>query len=290
MLLGAVLYGVLLPAGLAAAVLTGAVRGRTGESSGRAAQTALPIAVALGFVAAWTGINGVPPWPPVIAAQWIPFVALGAGAAAAGLAAYLKPGSAAPAGSVTGAGFLAAGVYLTVKPLLDNSWEGPSRWTLPAAAFGLPALYVFLVRTVSVREGDAAGLSAFAATAGAGALAFGLSGSAMLAQLAGALAAVCGTLCLMLLKSSPKTGSFTMPAGLIAAMIAMNAHFYAELPVSAVVLLAASPAQALLTGRLLPGSLTSWKRVIATGIICLPLPLIAAWLAHAANPPVTYEY
>lgn len=290
MLLDAVLYGVLLPSLLAAAVLTGAVRGRTGEARERAAEIALPLAAALGFIAAWTGINGVPPWPPVIAAQWIPFAALGAAAASATLAAFMKPETGAPAHAGAGAAILAAGVYLTVKPLLDNSWEGPSRWMLPAATFGLSALYVILARTVSMREGDATGLSAFAATSGAGAAAFGLSGSAMLAQLSGALATVCGTLCLLLLKGGPKSGSFALPAGLVAAMVAANAYFYSELPVPAALILAASPAQALLAGRLLPGSLTGWKRVTATGILCLPAPLLAAWLAHTANPPVTYDY
>ncbi len=74
--LGDLLYGVALPAALAAGVLLASWRAMRGRASARDSRSwAAPLAIGAGFVGGWLALFGRPEFPPLDATDWLFFAA-----------------------------------------------------------------------------------------------------------------------------------------------------------------------------------------------------------------------
>ncbi len=287
MILSALLYGVLLPAALAAAVYFGSLRGRTGEPRGRAGEIALPVAVGLGFVAGFVGVSEVPGIPPVTTSGWLPLFAF-ATAAAGAVAAWAAPSRAAVCALTVA--IAAATMWITVRPVIEHSWTA-NQATIWLAGLVLAVSAVTLgAEMTGKRAGDNALLAALGASAGMIAIAVALSGSALLGQTGGVLGSVCGILFFLNLREPPTSSGAaaitTMP--LLAALVA-NGYFYASLHAAGAAILLCSPLAALGVSRLLPEQLGGWKRSVAIGTAAA-VPGAIALVIALLNQPQPYNY
>lgn len=234
----------LLPALVAAAGLFG------GDLFGRrgGATWAGPVAVALGYGAGHTALLGLPPLLPIEASQWLPHLALVAAAIA--VVDGVVPKARAwrwPLRTL----LLLAATLLLLRPLLAYSWG----WTAGAARVVAVVTIAGVVWAAWAAAGQKMAPLPFAllligCTTALSAATL-LSHSASLAQLAGCLAAALGGSAgaTLLLRPALPLGPLATVAVPLLAALATTAHFYADLPLVAVALLAAAPVAAGLATR-----------------------------------------
>lgn len=286
MLASALIYGVFLPAALAAAVLLSSLRQREGGDRRAASASALPAAVGLGFVAGYAGISGVPKFPPVVTGEWLPFIAFGATAFALGFAFWKPPAWVQLLKSFL---VLAAVQWLMLRPLMEHTWEGAAGWLWLAGTSLAGLAYVEASERIAAKTADHSLLAVAGASGALTAGALGLSGSALLAQLMGVQAAACGILYLATLKKPELDARFmALPAGAILLALVANGHFYSELSLAGAALVMAAPLLPLIAAWKLPESVSGWKRSLLLGTLGAVTPAVAALMAVQTPPDVYY--
>ncbi|HKE01255.1 MAG TPA: hypothetical protein VKE69_09615, partial [Planctomycetota bacterium] len=222
----ALLFGVALPAAVAGVALL--VAGVTRLRFLAAA------AVALAFAAAFVEIVGRPSFPPKESTHWLPWVA-----AAAVAAALLEP---SPLLGKAVRAIACVAVPVVFLSRLPGSWTEPTRVVWAAALVGGTAVVWLSLDGLARAAAPSAMLAATWIVAAASAVAIGLSGSAVLGQLAGAVAAALGAaLVLCVWKPASAVAPGVVPAvALLLPALWICGRFFAELPLSAMACLAAS--------------------------------------------------
>jgi hypothetical protein len=257
MILGALARGALCPAAVAAVVL--ALTWWRGEDRGHRGGAA---AVGLGYAAGHAALAGWPPLPPIEATDWLPYLGLGAALVALLTGVRDEPG----AGSwARRAAFAVAVPALVSWPLVRGSWSTAES----ALWLGVPAGLALALLVLLERAGGAGGFARalpLAVAAAGGSAVIVASGSALVGQLAGALAAVMGV-CLAAAWARPWRpilGAAFSFGVLFCALIVCGIH-YVRMPLGSATLLVVGLAAAL---ALQAGPLSraaAWK---SAGIAC----------------------
>jgi hypothetical protein len=207
-----------------------------------------PLGLATGYGLGDVAVRGLPPFPPPEATQWLPLVALAAGAVGLLFALSTLPKWSRHA---IAAGAIATAVVVLLRPLWQQSWTpGQSLVRLVVlCAIGL-ALWIGTATTLE-RLAPAAGWTALLALTAGTAVALGSTGSLLLGQLGGVLSAAVGVglvVGLVRRRSIGESGALvvvTVLSGLLVAGL-----FYSSLPrASAATFVAAPVAAALVSTR-----------------------------------------
>ncbi len=269
--LSMIAFGVLLPAAIAAALLALPLLRRPGADGRPRSAWAVPAGLGLALLAAHAGLKGFPRVPPGESTEWL-FVA-GLAATALGVAEALRPAPAGVRWGIRAAVALAALGALLRGRLRHTHTLGEAAVMVALLAAGALATWALLDGVASRARGPGYPL-VLSAIAGGGALALGLSGSQLLAQLAGALA--CATTAAAavawLRPSATWTAGATAVPALAMAAAWLSGLTYADLPWASLALLAVSPALALAGGfvplaRLGP----RWEALTRAAIASLPV-------------------
>ncbi len=283
-----VVWGILLPAGVAAAALAAGWRpwDRRAEV-GKAGPAAGAVAFGGALIAAQAAIVGIEV-PPVQAGDWLALLL--AAAVLLGLIDSLLELPAWLRWWLKGTLSVAVPLLL-LMPLLQHTWSaGEAAAILGALTLGTFGLWWTLDRLADRITGAGLPLALGVVTAGSAAV-LAVSGSASLGQLGGALAVAVGVALLVgLLKPS-----FSLARGAVPPLTVgltglwLNGAFYADVPPASLVLLFAAPAFALI-GQIKPiASLKPWQTaLLRAGAVVLPLAA-AAIIAYSASPPVFEE-
>jgi hypothetical protein len=224
-----------MPAILAGAALALAWRVWRRDGDGNRGAWGGAAGLALAYAAGHLGLVGAPPFPPVEATQWLFWLALLAGLWGAmedrlRLLARVRLG-----------GRVILAIVLPValaRPLVTYSW-GAGKGTLYVALLGIAvaALSWIVQRTAERRDGALVpALLLVVATGSAGLLV--MSGSALLGQLAGLLAAASGA-ALVLAFWRPRVslaGGGVTVAVLLLSGLWITGFFYAEMPLPSAIL------------------------------------------------------
>jgi hypothetical protein len=278
LVLGVVLKGLLLPGALAFALLLlpGGLWRRSSGSPGR--RWVAPLAVGLGYVAAQLLLLGLPAFPPLDTTQWLLVLALVA--TLWGLAEAEDLGPRWSRALVSLVISLGSG-YLLLRPLLGSTWTAATGWPW-IAGMGLAIFALWQALGIWARRAEpiALPLVLMIWVAGTG-LVLALSGSVLLGQLGGALAATLAAALLLELWNPAKaiTSAAIAPLVVILSGLLLNGAFYSETPVGSVVLLVVSPGVAWLAGLLAALVKRRWLRVCLQGAAVLLPVLIAIWWA-----------
>lgn len=283
-----VVWGILLPGGVAAVVLAAGWRpwNRTAEA-GKSGLAAGAVAMGGALIAAQAAIVGIEV-PPIQAGDWLALL----------LAAAVLLGLVDALFALPGwlrwwlKGTLSAALpLLLLMPLLRHTWSaGEAAAILGALSLGTLGLWRTLDRLSERVRGAGLPLALGVVTSGSAAV-LAVSGSASLGQLGGALAVAVGVALIVgLLKPS-----FSLARGAVPPLTVgltglwLNGTFYADVPPASLILLFAAPAFALI-GQLKPiASLKPWQTaLLRAGAVVLPLAA-AAIIAYSASPPVFDE-
>jgi hypothetical protein len=220
-----ILYGVLLPAGLAGMiVLAGGLLGRKAFRIGRGF---VPMAVGFGFAGGYMGLLRLPPIPPLDALGWLFYAAIGVGILGAIDAwlwgarqpavdpcsslhtrsdtggrstsappALLSPAEPAWVGGWSGLirpvavlGFSVLLVWLLTRPLLVYHWIGRDGPLWIGGIAGVMLLLWWILDRLAVHAPGSVLPFVLAGVAGISAAVMGMSGSVKIAQMGGMLAA-----------------------------------------------------------------------------------------------------
>lgn len=228
-----------------------------------------PIALGLGYLAGHVAIIGWPQrWPPVEGRDLMPYVVL------VGALIGVVTGLAGPAKwplRVIGAAVLP---WLLLRSYVRYTWSaGESAMHLLGLTVVLTAVWTLLDRVAASQRGAVVPLG-LALTATATAIAVGVSGTALFAQLAGALAAGLGVLVLVAWHDRQSSSRPIVPlAALALATIWITGHFYAELDAWAAVLLVVAPCLLGLHRRF---DARRPRRAVLLTLLCLLVPLAGA--------------
>lgn len=234
-----ILPGVFVPLAFAAVA-----RLATGLALARRERAAAGLAAAVAFVSAYVAMTGWPSWPPIEATARLFFVV-----ALAGLAALLMPASGGWPRWALRAVFSAVLLGLVLESVVRHRWTGAEAGLWLA---GLFALALALDRAASygleARSRPKTAALVRLTVLGTVAASLGLSGSARLAQLAGAFA--CGVLVVEIFALFGERRGWTAGDGLVWTTtllgLVLSGHYYAELGLlPAALLLAAVLAFAL---------------------------------------------
>jgi hypothetical protein len=279
MLLRPILWGVLVPAVVSGAVLALDWGPWRREGGRRGGDRVGAVALGGGFIAGQVGLVGVPPFPPIDATHVLVYLAL----VGTGLGLWLGPRPATgPLGwLLRGAASLSAPAWL-LRPLLTHRFE---LWSgvlwIGGLAFGTLALWIAL-EALAKRPPGSVGFLVPLVTASGGAVALLLSGSALVAQFAGVLAAALGPATVMAsLRPRASLASAAPVEAILLSALWIAGLFYVEVPAWSALLLgvapiAASAARLLAQRKLSPG---------AAGA----LAVLAAFASTAAAVAVAYR-
>ncbi|HOX42330.1 MAG TPA: hypothetical protein PK668_01970 [Myxococcota bacterium] len=242
------------------------------------------LAPPLAYAAVYLATRGLPPWPPLEAADWLLGLGLMAGLLGAldqALAppGWLRAGLALPA--------LLAVPLLVLWPIALNEWSAPEAagWV---AGLGLAVvgLWQGLERLARRAPGPAVPLG-LALAAGGGALSLALSGTATWGLLGGALGVALGlSFLLALLRPGSQAGrGASLPFAVLLGGLGIAGAFYASLSWVSLALLLLAP----LAGWIVPlvrGARRAgpvWTLVRTTPVLLLVLAAVAwSWLE---SPP-----
>lgn len=235
----------------------------------------------LGFSVGYIGIAGFPEIPPTLVQDWMPLIGLTGLIVAiffSGLDFSIRLGLGAVLGLLT--------IWLHFRPLLDYWSEGLNPWLLGGIIFALwMAVWASWEAQSEAADGGEWWLFAVLTATGASLVAV-MDGSASIGQYAGSLAATCGALFLARFLV-PKLSSGTVfhaPFLLIWLCVLLNARFYAEAQVIAVLLVSLAPMAIWIT------KLKAFKQaglVVRTLMLCgvAAIPIAAALVLLALNQP-----
>jgi hypothetical protein len=233
----------IFPGLLAAALISGvfAIAGRLWKSSNWVDAVALGV----GYVCGHLVITGWPPFPPIEATQWLPYIAIGA-AIVGVVDTFLRPVGAlrTPIWLLFCAGIL--GVLLSSKFQYGWSLFGGTLWIV-GLAIGMLLLTVFL-DSAAQRDASISLPLVVAIVAGGTGLALMLSGSMLLGQLALVLAAAAGAIVAvgLLLPNAVNGRGIAPVAGAVLSGLWLSGYFFSELPPASALLLAGSSIPALM--------------------------------------------
>ena len=272
----------ILPAAIVALTIAAALSAGVAMCrSERLREVLAPFAVGIAYLAGHFFITGRTPFPPVDTTNWLPYFALAA--AAAGSLVALRDTIALRA-VVSGLVGIAA-LRLLLAPKFRYGWSPVQGWVWVIGLTVLIILLALTARAIGRRSSlpfERPMLLSMVCGETAGALM--LSGSLLLGQFATVLAAaVLGTLVLALLKRDSTHGSALCFAVLLVALLA-SGYFFASLPATSALLLAVTPAFALIpTGRI------ATYRAAAIRIFLVSVPIaIAVLMAFRSSPPIDY--
>lgn len=240
------------------------------------AVSAAGIAFGAGVVAALLGARGVPHWPVADTLDWIgPLVVL---AALVGAAAQAIPARGRAAFLVLWAGGLCLGAARLV--MVPSGSDPSASWVWAALVLG-----VLWGATSVLRSSGAPGWFGAWAGASAGAAGLlGLSGSALLGQVMGAIAVVAGVLAVLGVRWG------RVPAGTVGSLVLayggvlVYAWAFTEAPRGPLVMALAAPI-ASGTGRLFRGSLAA--ALVPTLVAVLVTGAAVLWARGMAPAPYT---
>ena len=267
------MLGILLPAALAAAVLTAGwwtTRRRLGHRDGRL--WAGPMAIGVGFGGGWLTLFGREHVPPVDVTGWL-FIAMVPLVALASAEAWYR----FPPQVRVGAGVLAVGALFWLLAAPRMSPDNPDRQdTLLVLTVAVPLAVGWIVVTDQMgRRVSSARLSAiFLATGFAAAWALGHSGTQRLAQIAAALAATQGGLLAASLWLGPSVAGrgVALVFGVLSGGLLVCGCLYAELRIGAAFALFVAPCAAWLAEpwarRLGPRQTAALQLALVAGTAC----------------------
>jgi hypothetical protein len=280
-----ILPGVLIPSAFAVAVVLIAAwvsRRRTTDSTGAG------LAVAAAFLSAFVAATGWPRWPPVGSSQKL-FYLVAAAAVAGLVTAALRRRSAT---WFAHGALIAALLLFLLQPKLDT-WSGgqAALWLAGLLLAGVAVAWAWGVSLRSTAEpddptrSDTVSAAVRATVVGGSAVVLGLSESALLAQLAGAVA--CGAVVVELagrvLRRRPwqSTDAAVIATALVGLLVI--GHFYAGLkPLPAVLLVLAYLLLAL------PGD-RWWHRLAPLLPLAVALGIVVAAVLTKADDPYDYS-
>ncbi|MDQ7007168.1 MAG: hypothetical protein Q9Q40_08040 [Acidobacteriota bacterium] len=286
MIFATLFVGAVLPF-LVTAVVLGAVDGFDRNRAREGGCRGFVLAGALAYPLAHGLVRGGLPFPPVESVDWLPFFAL-----LAGVVGLLEAGLPRLGRGrwllrlVVVAGLL----WTTLSPLVRYAWSAlaAAGWM---AALEIAVLLFWGAVESHVRRDEplAAPLSFLLLSVGSSGILL-LSNSAVLGQLAGVLAAVLGAWLLMAVlrpRRFPARGSGAVLT-LVLAGLWMQGYFYADLPLSSLVLLALVPATAVVGEALrrrgrsrLVALAGEWALASLLVGLAAVGPLLASWRAVA---------
>ncbi|HSI05739.1 MAG: hypothetical protein ACAI38_09205 [Myxococcota bacterium] len=271
----------LLPAVICAVVLAAIRAWRPGCET--CLRWAVPFAVAAGFVAAQTMIDGVPRVPPIEASGWFSIVTM----VLAVLAIAIRPRVSSTVWGLVCLLAALAIVIVIVHPLVGEFWSWPEAigWVIGMTAVAGSGAWL-----VDRRASPGPGAPAVLLIAATGvAVGLALCGSARYGQLAGAIASVMAPLILLGLirRDTRLLDGAAWVAYLVLAMLVVAGVAYVDVPVFVGLLVAVAPL-GMLAGdvpRLAP--LAFWKRdsvrvVVTIAIVSLALAVAAAAATSSA--------
>ncbi|MBI1923763.1 hypothetical protein HYR99_05885 [Candidatus Poribacteria bacterium] len=247
------------------------------------------LALGAGYIVGHAGVIGWPPFPPVEATQWLVYLAIAASAvglleARWGRSTWVR----------WGVRLLLLGMtlWLLLRPMLKHNW-GPGEAVAWLAGLGIALLLFWggLDALVKRLSGVSLPLTLLIVAAG-GSVVLGLSGSLLLGQLEGALAAALGvSLVVAWWRPAMSLARSALPVvTVLLAGLWMAGYFYAQVPAASALLLAVAPMAAWV------GQIPSMRRAApwqvnlarAAGVL-IPV-LLAVLLAISASSSNGYGY
>jgi hypothetical protein len=251
-----------------------------------ASRCAGAIVIGAGYVAGHVLAAGWSPFPPRHATHWLFWFAV-IGVIAAAADAFVRP-----KGTVR---FVAWAIICTIacrlilQPKFSYAWSATEGWL---RVFAIALAIVVLTFCLDLVErspfGTARLFSVMTIFCGGACVALILSGSLLLGQLACILSTTVATCFVLIIavKAPFHPSGAAAPLSLVCAGLLLSGFFYAELPTASALLLALSPAMALLrVGK----KSHSQSRALAYRAALVAVPVaIAVVLALHASPPLDY--
>jgi len=249
-----------------------------------ASRCAGAIAIGAGYVAGHVLAAGWSPFPPRHATHWLFWFAV-IGVIAAAADAFVRP-----KGTVR---FVAWAIICTIacrlilQPKFSYAWSATEGWL---RVFAIAVAIVVLTFCLDLVErspfGTARLFSVMTVFCGGACVALILSGSLLLGQLACILCTTAATCFVLIIagRAPFHPSGAAAPLSLVCAGLLLSGFFYAELPTASALLLALSPAMALLrVGK----KSHSQSRALAYRAALVAVPVaIAVVLALHASPPL----
>lgn len=279
------IYGVLVPGGVAGLILLFAWRPWRKEPA--AAAVFVP---ALAVAAAWTVARtahadwSFPAWPAPTSADWIPYLALGAGLVAALLHRTMHSFvAAALAASAT--------MWLMTARAIENELI-ESAFVFQAVGAGALLLGAVSMQTLARRRPGPGAPIFMMLTCAAAAIALLNGGVASGAEQTGMLAACFGAMMVLgfLRPGRAQIQTAIAPGFAILGAQLLNGHLYAEMPAGVALLLVAAPSAAWAGTLPIVARLRPWQQfLVRTGAVLLVLGVAVAIAIANAPPPNPYE-
>jgi hypothetical protein len=254
----------------AAAFLLSRLRGRGGAA-------AAGPALAAGFVAGYLVVAGLPKGTPAETWQWLLPIAAAAAvlASAEGFAARRAP-------LLRWAPRLALASFAAWAALLPDHRTAPG---LAGAALGIAALGGGL-EGAAARAGPRSSLAIVLAAAAAAAVSLGVSGSMLLGQMGGGLAAAAGACLLLTVRFPPGVGAVPAVAATVLGSLLLDGVELTDMPRITALLVAAAPLAAWAP---VPASWSGTRRAALARIALVVLVAGAgAAVAVAESPPMDF--
>jgi hypothetical protein len=274
-----------LPGLLVAALLSGvvAIAGRLW----RANNWGDAVALAIGYSGGHAMTAGWPAFPASEATQWLPYFALATMFLGVLDALFRPPG---PLRALIWILYCAGLLLLLLKSKLQYGWsvlEG----ALWIAGFAAGMLLLASLLDAAVRQ-DTSASSPLILTivAGGTGVALMLSGSALLGLLATVLVGALGAILIVafLLPRSIEGRAIVPVAVMLLASFWLIGCFYAELPSTSALLLAAAPLPGCLLISFSDIKACSWKHLLLRAGVVIVLVAISVLIAFRASPPLEY--
>ncbi len=266
MLIPTLLYTIAIPGALALAIAL----------IGRRRELTIALAVAASTIAASWGVVGQPELLPDDISRWIGHVAIaglvGAVVATSGNARRIWIARIAIAVVVC---------YMVLRPLLDHRWGSGGVLVLAGATLSL-VIYTAAVERVLQQSSPRVGTTIALISATAGSIAAAASGSLVIGQVGGGLAAGVGALWALTLVRPARAVVLAHVLAPVAWAIVVIGLLYAAMPLHVAVLALLPPVVAC-------GGLLAPPRFRATVALALALAVIAATLGLAVKPPPVVE-
>lgn len=281
------LLGIVLPALVAFAVLIVAWCPWRRKDSPPVGRWGGALALSAGYAVGHVALTGWQPFPPTEVTHWLLYFALAAMAVGLLDALWREPAWLRWGGRLLLAG---AVVWLLLRPIIEYTW-GSAQGAAWIVGLGLALLAFWAgLEALSERLSTASlSLILLIVTAGSSVVLL-LSGSALLSQLGGAAAATLGA-CLVVAGRSPTLSLARGAVCVVSVLLAglwLNGYFYAEAPLTSVLLVALSPTAAWVGQVERVRRLAPWQaNLVRVAVVLVPVAL-AVVTALRASPRTGY--